>query len=50
MVAGMLHSASKNPDVAFIVHGDEAELSRLIDRRKGLAERCELRHAPVWSR
>jgi glycerol-3-phosphate acyltransferase PlsX len=46
VVAGMLHSASKNPDVAFIVHGDEGELARLIDRRKGLAGRCVLRHAP----
>ncbi len=46
IVAGMLHSAAKNPDIGFIVHGDEAELSRLIGRRKGLAERCELRHAP----
>ncbi len=46
VVAGMLESASKNPDVAFIVHGDEAELSKLIGRRKGLAGRCEIRHAP----
>jgi len=46
VVAGMLHSAAKNPDIGFIVHGDEAELKRLIGRRKGLASRCELRHAP----
>jgi phosphate acyltransferase len=46
VVAGLLASASKNPDVAFILHGDEAELKKLVGRRKGLAGRCEVRHAP----
>ncbi len=46
VVAGMMLSAAKNPDIGFIVHGDEAELRKLIGRRKGLTERCELRHAP----
>jgi glycerol-3-phosphate acyltransferase PlsX len=46
VVAGMLSSAAKNPDLDFIVHGDEAELSRLIDKRRGLAGRCTIRHAP----
>ena len=46
VVAGMLASADKNPDIAFIVHGDEVELGRLIGRRKGLAGRCDIRHAP----
>ena len=35
VVAGMVASAAKNPDIGFIVHGDEAELSRLIGKRKG---------------
>jgi glycerol-3-phosphate acyltransferase PlsX len=46
VVAGMLASASKNPDIAFIVHGDESELRKLIERRKTLSDRCEIRHAP----
>ena len=46
VIAGMAESAEKNPDIRFIVHGPEAELSRLISRRKGLAERVEIRDAP----
>lgn len=46
VIAGMAESAEKNPDIRFIVHGPEAELSRLIARRRGLAERCEIRDAP----
>lgn len=46
VVAGIAHSAWKNPDIGFIIHGDEEELSRLLRRRRGLAERCEIRHAP----
>lgn len=46
VIAGMAESAEKNPDIRFIVHGPEAELSRLIARRKGLADRVEIRDAP----
>jgi len=46
VVAGMAASAAKNPDIAFILHGDEAELRRLIGRRRALQGRCEVRHAP----
>ena len=45
VVAGMAESASKNPDIRFILHGDEAELRRLVGRRKVLAGRCDIRHA-----
>ncbi|MDP5306753.1 phosphate acyltransferase PlsX [Paracoccus spongiarum] len=45
VVAGMAASAAKNPEIRFIVHGDEAQLRPLIDRRKALAGRCEIRHA-----
>ncbi|MDQ1900928.1 phosphate acyltransferase PlsX [Paracoccus sp. WLY502] len=45
VVAGMAESAAKNPDIRFIVHGDEAELRRLVGRRKVLAGRCDIRHA-----
>lgn len=45
VVAGISYSARKNPELDFILHGPEDELSRLIARRRGLAERCTIRHA-----
>lgn len=45
VVAGMAQSAKKNPEIRFVVHGDQAELSRLINRRRELAGRCDIRHA-----
>ena len=46
VVAGLVDSAGKNPDVAFVVHGDEAELTRLIQKHPILQGRCTIRHAP----
>ncbi len=43
VVAGIADSASKNPDIGFIVHGDGDILRRLINKRRGLAERCDIR-------
>jgi glycerol-3-phosphate acyltransferase PlsX len=34
----------KNPELRFIVHGDRPELERLIEKRRGLSEKCEIRH------
>ncbi|MEZ5779459.1 MAG: phosphate acyltransferase PlsX [Paracoccaceae bacterium] len=45
VVAGMALSAGKNPEIHFIVHGPEEELSRLIAKRPALAGRCTIRHA-----
>lgn len=45
VVGGLAKSAAKNPDVRFILHGPEAELRRLIARRRGLAERVTVRNA-----
>jgi len=45
VVAGLVASAQKNPDIRFILHGPEAELSRLVGRQRSLAGRCEIRHA-----
>ena len=42
IVAGIQKSAVKNPDIAFVIHGPEAELSPLIDKR-GLSGRCRIR-------
>lgn len=46
VVAGLVASAQRNPDIAFIVHGDEGVLRPLLERRSELAGRCTLRHAP----
>lgn len=45
VVAGIARSAAKNPDIRFILHGPKDELTRLVGRRRGLAERCEIRDA-----
>lgn len=45
VVAGMAESAEKNPEIQFIVHGDEVQLRSLIGKRKALAGRCDIRHA-----
>lgn len=46
VIAGIEKSADKNPEIRFIVHGPEPELRRLIGRRRDLADRCDIRHAP----
>ncbi|KNX43181.1 Phosphate acyltransferase [Roseovarius tolerans] len=46
VVAGIAHSAQKNREIGFIVHGPGDELKRLVAKRKGLESRCEVRHAP----
>lgn len=46
VVAGLIASAEKNPDIHFILHGDESKLSRLLEKHPALNNRCELRHAP----
>jgi phosphate acyltransferase len=43
VVSGMSHSAKANPDIRFLVHGPEQQLARLIERKKALAGRCEIR-------
>ncbi|SNR58944.1 phosphate acyltransferase PlsX [Puniceibacterium sediminis] len=45
VVAGIADSAVKNPDIRFILHGPAAELEKLVAKRKGLAEVCEIRDA-----
>ncbi len=45
VVAGISASAVKNPNIGFIVHGPKDELGRLIERRKNLHGRCEIRNA-----
>ena len=45
VVAGLASSASKNPDIGFILHGPKAELDRLVAKRRVLSDRCEVRDA-----
>ena len=45
VVAGIAKSASKNPDVAFLVHGQASVLKPLIDKRR-LGDRCRVRDVP----
>lgn len=45
VLAGLAKSARKNPDIRYILHGDEASLTRLIRRRAILRDISEIRHA-----
>lgn len=44
VVAGIARSAKKNPDIAFILHGPEAELTPLVRKRR-LEDRVRINHA-----
>ena len=46
VVAGLVMSATAMPEADFILHGDEAELAKLLVRHDGLTDRVQLRHAP----
>jgi phosphate acyltransferase len=46
VVAGLVDSALRIPNVSFVLHGDEAELKQLIGKHKVLVGRCIIRHAP----
>ncbi|MCT4556078.1 MAG: phosphate acyltransferase PlsX [Pelagimonas sp.] len=45
VVAGISASARKNPRLDFILHGPEAELSKLVARRRPLEGRVQIRDA-----
>lgn len=45
IVAGISESASKNPDIGFILHGRADELAPMVAKRPSLAGRCEVRDA-----
>lgn len=44
VVGGLAKALRAQPDLRFLLHGDEAKLTPLL--KGALAERCELRHAP----
>ncbi len=45
VIGGISIAAKANPQIRFIIHGDEAKISRLAAKRKPLGECCEIRHA-----
>ncbi len=45
VVAGIAHSAAKNPDIRFILHGPADKLNKLVAKRKVLLDRCDVRDA-----
>ncbi|MCT4608777.1 MAG: phosphate acyltransferase PlsX [Pelagimonas sp.] len=45
VVAGISRSAKLNPEVDFILHGPENDLSKLVAKRRILDGRCTIRHA-----
>lgn len=45
VVAGIALSAKTFPKIRYIVHGDEAELRRLVDKRPEIRDLCDIRHA-----
>ncbi|KZY23561.1 phosphate acyltransferase [Sulfitobacter sp. HI0040] len=45
VVAGCSVSARLNDEIAFILHGDEAQLRSLVEKRPELKGRCEIRHS-----
>ncbi|MCP4207016.1 MAG: phosphate acyltransferase PlsX [Shimia sp.] len=45
VVAGISHSAKKNPDIAFILHGPKDELEKLVARKRNLEGRVDIRDA-----
>ena len=45
IVNGMARAAKTHPDTKFVVHGDGDSLRKLINRRRILRGRCEIRHA-----
>jgi len=45
VVAGIAHSASKNPDIGFILHGPEDVLAPLVAKKRGLVGRVSIVNA-----
>ena len=46
VVAALARSVLRHPGVKFILHGDEAELKPLLEKRQALFERATIRHTP----
>jgi glycerol-3-phosphate acyltransferase PlsX len=47
VVSALLRTLQRHTDVDFILHGDEATLTRLVARHPKLKARCAIEHAPA---
>lgn len=46
VIEGLVESSLKNPDVRFLVYGDEARVMPLLNKYPRLKAKCEMRHSP----
>jgi glycerol-3-phosphate acyltransferase PlsX len=46
IIAGLSRFAKNNPDVSFLVFGDEAKLAKLVKRYRNLRDRVDIHHTP----
>jgi len=46
VVSALLKTIQRHSDVRFVLHGDEAQLTKLIARHAALKSRCTICHAP----
>jgi len=46
ILTGMGQALATNPDLSFIIHGDQETIDQQLRRRANLRARCEVRHAP----
>ncbi len=46
IIAGAAIARVRHPKMRFLLHGDEAVLGPLLKRKRGLAKRAEIHHAP----
>ena len=45
VIAGLARALRQDPSLRFLMHGDEAVIRKLLNRRRALRERAEIRHA-----
>lgn len=46
VIEGLVEASLKNPDVRFLVYGDEGRVAPLLNKYPHLKAKCELRHSP----
>lgn len=46
VIEGLVEASLKNPDVRFLVYGDESKVLPLLNKYPRLKGKCELRHSP----
>ena len=46
VIEGLVEASRKNPDVRFLLYGDESKVRPLLNKYSRLKAKCELRHSP----